>query len=167
MKIFLTGRPGVGKSTVLMKIAEELRKRGKKVGGFVTPEIVENGKRVGFYVKDLLTNEMEVFASVDFKVGKKLGRYVVDTDVFERIALKALDRAIEESDVILVDEIGKMEMFSEGFKKKIGALMLLDKKVVAVLHRKLVKEFSDFGEVIEVKRENRGKVVREVLRKIG
>ncbi|MEM5773112.1 MAG: NTPase [Candidatus Aenigmatarchaeota archaeon] len=167
MKIFLTGRAGSGKSTVLLKAIELLKNKGLKVGGIVTPEIREEGKRVGFYVKDVFSQAMEVFASVDFKIEPKLGKYGIDVEAFEKVALPAIDFAIENCDVVVIDEIGKMEFFSENFKKKIFALVLLDKPLIAVLHRNFVKQFKQFGEILEVNQENREKLPEELARSIS
>jgi len=164
MKIFLTGKAGSGKSTVLLKTIELLKRKGLKVGGIVTPEIREEGKRVGFYVKDVFSQAMEVFASVDFKIEPKLGKYGIDVSAFEKVALPAIDFAIENCDVVVVDEIGKMEFLSESFRKKIFNLVLLDKPLIAVLHRNFVKQFKQFGEVIEVNQENREKLPERLSR---
>jgi nucleoside-triphosphatase len=167
MKIFLTGLPGSGKSTVLIKTIELLKKKGLKVGGFITPEIREKGRRKGFFVKDVFSGSMEVFASVDFKIGPKLGKYCIDVAAFDKIALKAIDFALEKCDVIVVDEIGKMEFFSENFKKKLGALMLEDKPLMAVLHKNFVDQFKQLGKVIEVTEENRERLPEELVKIIS
>lgn len=167
MKIFLSGLPRSGKSTLLIKTIELLKKKGIKVGGFVTPEIVERGKRIGFYVKDVFSNEMEVFASVDFKIGPRLGKYGIDTDVFDRITLKAIDIALKECDIICIDEIGKMEFFSENFKNNLSALMLIDKPLIVVVHRNFVKQFKNYGEVIEVTQKNRERLPEKILKLIS
>ena len=165
MKVFLTGRPGSGKSTVSLKTVQILKEKGLKVGGIVTPEIREKRRRIGFYVKDILSNEMGILASEDIRIGPRLGKYGIDVKEFERIALKALDRAIEECDVVAIDEIGKMEFYSEKFKEKIYGLLLVDKPLLAVLHRDFVEEFKDYGEIIKVTRENRDKLPRIVAEK--
>ncbi len=166
MKIFLTGKPRSGKSTVVLKLIELLKEKGIKVGGFITPEIRERGRRVGFYVKDISSNEMEIFASEDFKIGPKIGKYGIDVKVFERIAFKALDFAIENCDLIVIDEIGKMEFLSEEFKRRIYELVLIEKPLVAVLHRNFVKKFKDFGEVIEVTEKDRKVLPKKLVEKI-
>jgi len=167
MKIFLTGLPRSGKSTVLIKTIELLKKGGKKVGGFVTPEIIENNKRTGFYVKDVYSGVMEVFASTDFKIEPRLGNYGVDTSAFDKVALKAIDFALENCDVICVDEIGKMEFFSESFKSKLPTIMLMDKPLIAVLHREFIDQFKQYGEIIEVTAHNREKLPEELAKSIS
>ncbi|NHV06490.1 MAG: NTPase [Thaumarchaeota archaeon] len=166
MKIFLTGFPRSGKSTVLMKTVELLKTKGLKVGGVVTPEIVESGRRVGFYVKDIYSGETEVFASISFKFGPRLGKYGVNISAFNEVAIKAIDFAVDNCNIICVDEIGKMEFFSEKFKNKINSLMLLSKPLVAVLHRDFVNQFKRYGEVIEVTPTNREKLPEELVNRI-
>lgn len=164
MKIFLTGPPRSGKSTVLIKTIYMLKNKGLKVGGIVTPEIREEGRRTGFYVKDVFSQKTELFASTDFKIEPKLGKYGIDIDAFEKVALPAIDFAIENCDIVVVDEIGKIEFFSENFKKKIFDLILLDKTLIAVLHRNFVDKFKRFGKIIEVNRENRERLPEELVK---
>ncbi|MEM5790813.1 MAG: NTPase [Candidatus Aenigmatarchaeota archaeon] len=166
MKIFLTGKPRAGKSTIVLKIIDFLKNKKVKVGGFITPEIVESGKRVGFYVKNIFSNEMEIFASVDFKIGPRIGKYGINIGAFEKIALKAIDFAIQNSDVIILDEIGKMEFLSKEFEKKIYELILIEKPLIATLHRNFIKKFKDFGEIIEVNEKNRNYLPINISRKI-
>lgn len=166
MKIFLTGLPRSGKSTVLMKATELLSARGLKVGGVVTPEIVKGGKRVGFYVKDVYSEATEIFASVSFKFEPKLGKYGINVSVFDKIAIRAIDFAIANCDIVCVDEIGKMEFFSEKFRNKINSLMLLSKPILAVLHRDFVNQFRKYGEIIEVTPMNRENLPEELADRI-
>ncbi|MGC8812118.1 MAG: NTPase [Candidatus Aenigmatarchaeota archaeon] len=163
MKIFLTGKPGSGKSVVIEKVVERLRQKNIKVGGFITPEIREKGKRVGFCVKDIYSNEVGILASKDIKVGPRLGSYGLNIEDFERVALKALEFAVKECDVIVIDEIGKMEFFSKRFNEKVVELLLLEKPLVAVLHRSFLSKFKDFGEIIEVTTKNRNKLPDLIL----
>jgi len=167
MKVFITGRPHSGKSIVLEKTIELLKQKGLKVGGFITPEIVEQNNRVGFSVKDVYSGEMGVLASVDFKIGPKVGKYGIAIEEFERVVLKALDFAVDKCDVIAVDEIGKMEFFSEKFKQKLTEILLIDKPFIAVLHRNYVKEFKQYGEVIEITAKNRNQLPEKIVKLIS
>ncbi len=163
MKIFLTGKPGSGKSFVIEKIVEKLKQKGIKVGGFITPEIREGGKRIGFCVKDIYSNEVGILASKDIKIGPKFGSYGINLEDFERVALKAIEFALNECDIIIIDEIGKMEFFSKNFKEKVAQLILLEKPLIAVLHRSFLGKFKDFGEIIEVTVKNRNKLPDLIL----
>jgi nucleoside-triphosphatase len=103
--LLLTGRPGVGKTTVIRKLAGLLP--GWRLGGFYTEEIRVRRTRVGFRI---LTFDCEerVMARVDFPGRNRVGRYGVDVAAIDAFAESALayDDAIE---AYLVDEIGKME----------------------------------------------------------
>jgi len=164
MKIFLTGKPGSGKSTVLMKVIENLKKKGLKIGGIITPEIRVEGKRIGFKVIDVHSKEEGILASVDQKVGPRVGKYRVNLEDFERVALKALDFALNECDVICVDELGRMELFSEKFKRKIEEILRSSKPAIIVLHRNLTERYGKYGKVIWVTVENRDKLPEEILK---
>ncbi|MEM7819190.1 MAG: NTPase [Candidatus Aenigmatarchaeota archaeon] len=163
MKIFLTGKSGSGKSTVLEKVVSALKEKGRRVGGFITPEIREGGRRVGFCVKDIYSNEVGILASKDIKIGPMLGSYGINLEEFERIALKAIDFALKECDIIAIDEIGKMEFFSQKFREKLTQVLLSEKPLVAVLHRNFVGKFKDFGEIIEVTEKNRDLLPKTIL----
>ena len=73
MRIFITGMPGVGKTTLALKVAERLKDLGYKVGGFITKEIRKDGRRVGFKIITLDTNEEAILAYVGEGEAKPLG----------------------------------------------------------------------------------------------
>lgn len=108
----MTGRPGVGKTTVVLRVLEGFR---GKAGGFITHEIREGRARVGFVVRDLEGREA-IMAHRDFP-GPRVGRYGVSVEAFESVALPALRRALKGADLVVIDEVGKMELFSEAFKE--------------------------------------------------
>ncbi|MDI6826110.1 MAG: NTPase [Candidatus Aenigmarchaeota archaeon] len=161
--IFISGPPRSGKSTVLMKVIDILKKKGLKVGGFITPEIRVRGKRIGFKVVDIHSNAEGILANVDQKTGPRLGKYRVNIPDFERVALGALDFAVNECDICVVDEIGKLEFFSEKFREKIIEILKFQKPVIAVLHRSFVDDFKGYGKIITVDLENRGKLHEKII----
>jgi nucleoside-triphosphatase len=163
MKIFLTGLPGCGKSTVLMKVIELLKERGLKVGGIVTPEVRVKGKRVAFAVRDIYSGKEGILASVEQKTGPRLGKYRVNLESFEKVALPALDFALKECDIVAIDEIGKMEFFSEKFKRKVYEIICSNKPSIAVVHRNYAKEFRNFGKMILVTKGNRDELPEMIL----
>jgi nucleoside-triphosphatase len=132
VKILLEGRPGAGKSTVVRRLAELLHGRGLRVGGFVTGELRERGRRVGFEV-EAFDGERAVLAHVSLPGPPRVGRYGVDLETFERIALPALETA-GEADVVVVDELGKMELASGRFCDAVSALFDGSAPVVATVH---------------------------------
>jgi len=115
--LLLTGRPGIGKTTVIKAVAEPL---GERVGGFYTEEIRGPGGRKGFRLVTLDGHEA-VMAHVNLRgQGRpRVGRYGVDVGAVERVGVAALRRAMQEGQIVVVDEIGKMELFCGPFKEAV------------------------------------------------
>jgi nucleoside-triphosphatase len=130
--ILLEGRPGSGKSTVAKRLADLLLEKGVRVGGFVTEEMRERGRRVGFSV-ETFDGKRATLAHVSLPGPPRVSRYGVDLDAFERLALPTLEAA-QRVDVMVLDELGKMELASERFRDAV--LTLLDDVVplVATIH---------------------------------
>lgn len=118
-RLLLTGPPRIGKTTVVQRLVGRLRERGLRVGGFMTEEMREKGHRVGFLVKDI-DGPSAVMAYVDSRPGPHVGRYRVRVPSFERIALPAIDHALGGADVMMLDELGRMELFSALFVARLG-----------------------------------------------
>jgi len=137
-KIGITGMPSVGKTQTLIKIIEKIEKSGYKLEGMITTPLIEKKKRVGFYVEDWQTKEKEVFARLDLDSKDKVGKYGVDLGALERIGVHAIEKAIndEEVDIIVIDEIGKMEMLSEKFCEMVIEALDSDKPIMVTLHKK-------------------------------
>jgi nucleoside-triphosphatase len=112
--LLLTGRPGIGKTTVVKAVAKGL---GKTAGGFYTEEIRGPGGRKGFRLLTLDGSDT-VMAHVDLRgQGRpRVGRYGVDVEAIERLGVAALRRAMSEGRLVVIDEIGKMELFCGPFK---------------------------------------------------
>jgi nucleoside-triphosphatase len=153
MKFLISGPPASGKSTLVLKLIEFLKNKGKKIGGIVSPEVRERGIRVGFKIVDLLSLKEKVFASINYKTKYKVGKYFVNVEYFEEIAIPALEMAEKECDVIVIDEIGKMELFSEKFEKKVECILKCDKIVVATVHRNYIEKYKNYGKVFWLERE--------------
>ena len=102
--IFITGKPGCGKTTLIKEISKELK---PKIFGFYTEEIREKEKRVGFKIKTLDKKE-GILAHIKFKSKYQVGKYKVNLKDLEEIGVSALEKAIKEKKIVLIDEIGKM-----------------------------------------------------------
>src|SRR5438093_713664 len=115
LKIGITGLPGAGKTYCLLKVIEMLEGDGLKVGGMITEPIVKRNRREGFYVMDWATKEKRVFASREITSKTMVGRYGVDISALEEVGVNALRGATANADVIVIDEVGKMEVESPNF----------------------------------------------------
>jgi nucleoside-triphosphatase len=133
-RIAVTGKPGVGKSTVVAKAAGKLaEKLGLKIGGIRTAEIREEGKREGFSIEDLATGNTGILSHVRGS-GPRVGKYHVNLEDLAGIATGALGDALDY-DLVVIDEIGPMELKSEEFISAVEAILESDRPVLAVLHR--------------------------------
>lgn len=159
--VFVTGRPGVGKTTVLLNVVRELKNRGYKISGMLTREVRQNGTRVGFEIEDLATGRKGWLAHVNQPQGPQVGKYRVNLNDTEQIGVNAVQNAVRESEVVVIDEIGPMELFSEAFQQAVNTAIKSNKLVLGVMHRNarnplidLIKKRED-AEIFEVTTENR------------
>jgi len=165
--IFLTGAPGVGKTTVLLKVVESL---GLKAGGFFTREIRKGGKRIGFAVQDF-SGQKGALAGVDIKSPYRVGKYGVDLGTFEGIGVRAVEDAIKDADLIVIDEIGKMELFSRRFQESVVRALDGPKPVLGtIIHRPhlfadTIKQRPDV-EIIRVTLENRASLTGRIKKEL-
>ena len=164
--IVLTGAPGVGKTTALLRVVQGLKARGVKVGGVVSNEIRSNNLRIGFEFIDLASNDIAALASTVTSNGPKVGKYFVNIAGC-RFAAERLMNAVRNCDIIICDEIGPMELKSREFIDSIKNLLDVDKKVIVVLHHKLqhllIDEFRNKSSLlINLNFQNREKV-NEIL----
>jgi len=120
MKIVITGRPGTGKTTLIKEINKYLRKRGVKTRGFYTEEIRESGERLGFKIRSLEGKE-GILAHRSFNTTKRVGKYGVNIEVLEEIVKQYIPPVKDV--VYIIDEIGKMELFSPLFKDFIKSIV--------------------------------------------
>jgi nucleoside-triphosphatase len=115
--LLLTGVPGIGKTTVIRRVADRLK--GRRLGGFYTEEIREQGDRRGFQLVGF-DGIARIIAHVDFPKVHRVGKYGVDVEAID----SAGDRlGLDRSEIHLVDEIGKMECLSDRFVSGMRALL--------------------------------------------
>jgi nucleoside-triphosphatase len=127
--LLITGAPGTGKTTLIRTVLAELP---VKAGGFVTEEIREGGERVGFRVS-ALDGRAATLAHARGVRGPKVGRYQVDLASFEAVGVAALEAATREADLVVVDEIGKMEFCSARFLGALEAALASPKPVLGTI----------------------------------
>ena len=168
-KILLTGLPGCGKTTAVMKVVEQLP--AGRAAGFYTQEIREAGKRKGFRWRRLDGAE-GTLAHVDFKSRYKVGRYGVDVAEFERSVVPVLDVERSDAELFVIDEIGKMECFSEKFITAVRSLLASDKAVLATVATKgggfieQVKKYPGVS-LFDLTRENRRQTQEQIISLLG
>jgi len=137
-KIGITGLPGVGKTETLMKIIAKLEAHDHQVGGMITPTIEENKIRVGFKILDWKTKEEAIFSQVGMDSADHVGDYGIDLKTLARIGVGAIRNAIEDekTEIIVIDEVGKMEMLSDEFCQAVKDALDCNKPMLMTLHKK-------------------------------
>lgn len=163
----LTGYPRVGKTTAIMRFLEKTK---KKCSGFYTEEIKNQyGRREGFKIVGISTGKVGTLAHINVKSFRKVGKYSVDFEGFEAVALPEMEK---EAELVIIDEIGKMELFSSKFKFQlmhnlnIGNVLATITKKGGGNYVELLKKRVDI-ELIELTKQNRDGVVKELLERIG
>ncbi len=135
MTIFLvTGNPGVGKTTVVLRVYDALKQR-VKVGGVISREVRQDNMRIGFEFIDLMTGRSASLSST-VGAGPRIGKYFVDLEGC-RFAADVLNDAIRNADVIICDELGPMEFRSKEFVECARQMLGLEKPVIVVVHKRL------------------------------
>jgi nucleoside-triphosphatase len=172
-RIFFTGEPGCGKTTVVKNTIRLLYGRGIKAGGMTSGEIRERGVRVGFNIEDVLTHATGTLAHVDQKEGPRIGKYHVNLNDLVSVGVTAIERATREADVIVVDELGPMELNSATFVRAVQVALVAPKHFLGTIHKRAshelviqVKSNPDFS-IVEVTSENRATIPIEIVRKLG
>ena len=136
--IFLvTGPPAVGKSTLVSKVILKLKSAGVIVGGCTTAETRSGGARTGFEVRDLTSGRNGELASVASKFGPRVGRYRVNLADLAAIGAAGVQAAAERSEVVVIDEVGPMELVSPEFRRAVSSCIASGKPLLAVAHERL------------------------------
>ncbi len=182
--IFIRGKPGSGKTTLIMKVLGLLIK--KTAGGFYTEEIREKNIRKGFMVKTLDGGNKilshvhpvrkkaihEFSNGVDYKSGPKVGKYRVDLNVIDELIVNSIKDAVNDKDIVIIDEIGKMEMFSDSFKSEVKKALNSSKRVLAtipVYTNSFLDSLTskDDIEIFDLDMDNRDILAEKVIKKLS
>lgn len=129
-KILITGPPGCGKTTLVEAIIKEWKDR-IRLAGFITREIREKGQRLGFELIGL-NGKRSLLSHVNHKSQYRVGKYGVDVTGFENF-LSSISLDSQEHELIIIDEIGKMECLSEKFRKMVLELLNGSKPLLATI----------------------------------
>ena len=163
--ILITGLPGVGKTTLIKKVSEELR--DLHLVGFYTAEIREKGARKGFELI-CFDGRRGILSHTDIKGPHRVGKYGVDIKGFEYL-LESIPFLAPATNLIIIDEIGKMECLSLKFRLLIEDILNSEKQVVATIALKgsgLIEEIKKRDDIrlMEITQSNREPLVSEVLK---
>ena len=161
--LFITGKPGSGKTTLIKEVCLPVMDR---VGGFYTEEMTESGSRLGFVLKTFDGRE-GVLAKKGMKSSYKFNKYGIDGHVLEDIGAGSLAKALKEKELIVIDEIGSIEIVSELFRKMLIVCLVSEKRVLATVRYNAqpftddIKKMKDTS-VIVLSRDNYMEVKKEV-----
>jgi nucleoside-triphosphatase len=163
--ILITGRPGVGKTSLILKVVKELP---KKIGGFITKEIKKSGKRVGFEL-ETFDGKKGILAHIDVKSPYKVSRYGVNIDDLEKIGVKSIKNALEDCELIVIDEIGKMELVSQCFKDIVLDALYSNVQVLATITHSNLPFVSDIKSrkdviILDITVKNRTYIHKKILK---
>jgi len=165
--LLLTGQPGTGKTAL---IKEALARIKVKSDGFYTEEIRTGGIRHGFRIVTLDGQEA-ILAHVGVSSPYQVSKYKVDIDALNRVGVSALRQALKESDLIVIDEIGKMELLSPLFKKAVTQAINSGKKLLGTIMlnpHPFADEIKCHAEVevLLVTRDNHTEVMKKILSRL-
>jgi nucleoside-triphosphatase len=166
-KILLTGHPGCGKTTLIKRVVKNLP---QGAGGFYTEEIRDGSTRAGFKIVTLEGEEV-VFAHVDFKTSDHIGKYGLDLSALERIGVGAVRQAIRARRLVVIDEIGPMEIRSPIFRDTVNEALDSEVPVLATIFARPLPftnpiKFRPDVTLIEVRPDNRERLVSELSDRI-
>ena len=138
-----------------------------------TREIREKGVRRGFEVLNLATGGKGVLAWAKAGRGPRVGKYLVNLEDLERVGVQGVLEALREADVVLVDEVGPMELYSEAFRKAVERLMEAGKPAVVTIHYRarhpLLEKLraAARGNIFEVKPESRQQTYEKLFEAVS
>ncbi len=182
-KIGITGLPRSGKSAVLDKVVSMVIAEHKAnprrstsgssvIGGMRTEAIIENGERVGYACIDIETGERGVMAHREIDSRNRILGYGIDPSEIDRVGVPAIQNAVGNCKILVVDEVGKFSVESEGFVDVVRAALEYDMPTLLTLHKKsrhpLLQDIRrrDDGRILEVTPVNRALLPYKILKLI-
>jgi nucleoside-triphosphatase len=160
----LTGMPGTGKTSIIRQVISQ---SNRNAGGFYTQEIRSVGIREGFRIVTLDGKE-GVLAHIAIESPFRVGKYGVDISVLDSLGVDAIYDAIKNNELIVIDEIGKMELFSPRFITAVQDALSSPKRVLGTITLKphpladAIRQSRSIR-VAELTRNNQKYVLAEIL----
>lgn len=170
IKIGITGLPGSGKTYALLRVIEMLQDEELSIGGMIDEPVGDGRHKTGFTVRDLLTGRTEVFASTEIESKLMVGKIGVDLSKLEEVGVTAIREACENCDIIVIDEVGKMEVESQAFIDAVKEALDAEKPMIITLHKKsrnpLLQDIRrrDDVRILEVTPTNRNILPYKIIR---
>ena len=159
----LTGKPGTGKTSLIKQAIAGME---DKVGGFYTEEVRVQGVRQGFRLVTL-DGRSAILAHINIQSPYRVSKYGVDIKSLDEVGVSALQKATKEFDLVVIDEIGKMELFSDNFRKTVLGIIDRGKKILGTIMlapnpwADAIKQKSQVR-LITVTRENHQQILEEL-----
>ncbi|MBC7222507.1 NTPase [Candidatus Bipolaricaulota bacterium] len=166
MKVGVTGHPGVGKTTLVKRVLAAVP---LKAGGMITEEIRKCGYRVGFLLRDVATGKEGLLAHRHHCTGPEFGKYRICLQDLEEIGAAAIERAVVEAELIVIDEVGPMELQSPRFISAVEKALASQKHLLVTVHRASNHHLAyrirhEVDQLIRLTKSNRDEKIREVIR---
>jgi nucleoside-triphosphatase len=138
IKIGITGLPGSGKTYTLKRVIEMLTNEDEDltIGGMIDEKITDGRREVAVKVRNILSGEEVIFANPENESKITVGNLGVDLSLFESVAIDAIKNACETCDLIIIDEVGKVEVESQAFVDVVKEALEFDKPMIITLHKK-------------------------------
>ena len=175
LRLGITGKPGIGKSTIIREVIRSLKAEGIAVDGMLTSDIHDKvGRRVGFSIEDISTGEKGILAHVHLHQSSpevKVGKYTVNLTDLDAIGAHSITNALTQFEprIIIIDEIGPMELKSRRFIDAVEAALKSDKHLIVSVHQRsaheLVRHIKSTFEILEVTAENRDELAAVIIDK--
>ncbi len=171
---FITGRPGVGKTSIILNIMRLLKEKGHEVGGMISRDVRSNGVRVGFEVEDFRTGTKGWLAHKNLFKGPRIGKYFVNISDLDNVGVRAIMNAMVDPkiDLIVIDEIGPMELLSKNFVEAVLNAIESKKPLLGSIHQKakhfLIENIKSMEDtiIILITLENRDQICEDLYRAI-
>lgn len=164
----------MGKTSIILKVVNSVRRAGYEVGGMVSREVKEKGIRIGFELEDLKTGIKGWLAHKEICQGPRIGKYFVNMEDLDNIGVGAIQNSLmnPKINLIVIDEIGPMELFSNNFVNAVRNVINGDKPLLCSIHGKsrhsLLDEIRtlDKTSIITINFENRDHMHNDISSKI-
>ena len=159
----LTGQPGTGKTSLIKQV---IAAADINAGGFYAEEIRIRNIRAGFRIVTLDGREA-VLSHINFNKRFQVGKYGVDINVLNEVGVTAVLKAAECSNLVIVDEIGRMELLSEDFRSTVQTIVNSSKRTLGTIMRNTdpftdnIKRQAQVN-LVTLTRDNYDRILRDV-----